>query len=136
VHALTNAETPFTVGIFGEWGVGKSTIIAAVKDRLSEEGDVAFAYFDAWRYEDVALRREFLRDVATQLEKAKQLSGFKVEKDLRDLDVEIASPEEAGFKFSWPEALRSLLTLVVGFVVIFALLRARVAPQFLHPARR
>jgi putative ribosome biogenesis GTPase RsgA len=42
VKALTEAPPPFTVGIFGEWGVGKSTIIAAVRSRLREKDDVAF----------------------------------------------------------------------------------------------
>src|SRR5205807_1469230 len=60
--SLKEASTPFTVGLFGPWGVGKSSILEETKEELS--GACAYAYFDAWRYEGSALRRHFLRDIA------------------------------------------------------------------------
>jgi len=124
VDALTRAPTPFTVGVFGEWGVGKSTIIAAVKQRLPRA--VAFAYFDAWRYEGDALRRQLLRDVARQLTDAKQLDrSFDMNRDLRDLDVEVSTPDEAGLSFSVRELIRAGLQLIVTLAFVYALLRIR-----------
>jgi hypothetical protein len=40
----------FTVGLYGPWGSGKSTLLGAIKERLSEDGQVVLAEFDAWRY--------------------------------------------------------------------------------------
>src|SRR5437868_3303347 len=72
---LTTAEPPSTVGLFGPWGVGKSSILLDVKRRLSNGW--AFVLFDAWRYEGDALRRHFLKEAASQLKSAGQLhSGY------------------------------------------------------------
>ena len=35
-QTLTDAPAPFAVGIFGPWGVGKSTIIGEVRRRLPD----------------------------------------------------------------------------------------------------
>ena len=47
---VTDEHAPATVGVFGRWGVGKSTIVAGLQERL-ESTKAAFVYFDAWRYE-------------------------------------------------------------------------------------
>jgi hypothetical protein len=41
----------FTVGIYGAWGSGKSSLLNALARRLSSETDVIPVLFDAWRYE-------------------------------------------------------------------------------------
>jgi hypothetical protein len=41
----------FTIGIYGAWGSGKSSLLNAVARRLSKETDVIPVLFDAWRYE-------------------------------------------------------------------------------------
>jgi hypothetical protein len=48
--------TPFTVGLLGEWGAGKSSILRLVEDRLEESApslgiEFDFARFNAWEYE-------------------------------------------------------------------------------------
>src|SRR6266508_5387944 len=70
---LADAEPPFTLGLFGPWGVGKTTIIEEVGRRLPDH--CAFALFDAWRYEGDALRRHFLVEVSRQLQEAGHLEN-------------------------------------------------------------
>jgi KAP family P-loop domain len=41
----------FTIGIYGEWGSGKSSLLNAVAKNLSQKTDVVPVLFDAWRYE-------------------------------------------------------------------------------------
>jgi hypothetical protein len=41
----------FTIGIYGPWGSGKSSILRALEQRLAQERDVTPVFFDAWRYE-------------------------------------------------------------------------------------
>jgi hypothetical protein len=122
VDTLLEAEAPFTLGVFGDWGIGKTTIIRAIGDRVRAAGS-AFVIFDVWRYEDDALRRQFLREVAQQLRETNQLRrwgwrkhwrSYKPERELRDLEVDVPVPEER-FRLS----LRGLLAAFLHFVVIF-----------------
>lgn len=41
----------FTIGIYGPWGSGKSSILKALEARLAAEPEVTPVLFDAWRYE-------------------------------------------------------------------------------------
>lgn len=50
--------TPHTIGIFGSWGTGKSTIINLLKN--DKKLDMPVFLFDAWKYQDDSLRRIFL----------------------------------------------------------------------------
>ena len=40
---ISNSKTPFTIGLFGGWGVGKSSIIKTIKDKFNNDikSDVA-----------------------------------------------------------------------------------------------
>ena len=64
VAALADAPSRFTIGLFGPWGTGKSTVLDEVGRRLNlpTSRGTAFAAFDAWRYDGDSLRREFIRE--------------------------------------------------------------------------
>ena len=66
---LLEAEPPFTAGLFGAWGVGKTTIINEVGARLRADhtDTTAFVTLAAWRSEGGSFRREFLREAEQQL---------------------------------------------------------------------
>jgi hypothetical protein len=42
---------PFTIGIFGEWGSGKTSLMRMVESTLSNEEHVVTVWFNAWRFE-------------------------------------------------------------------------------------
>src|SRR5688572_19109153 len=100
---VTDDAAPSTVGVFGPWGVGKSTIVEGLPSVLPE--DTAYAYFDAWKYEEDSLRRQFLRDCTSQLDASGQLSDFNVEENLTELDVDTQTVKE-GLGLSWRRAIR------------------------------
>jgi len=60
-NIILSSESPFTIGIFGDWGTGKTTLMRMIEDRVSAHtphGDkpagsptVIPVWFDAWRYE-------------------------------------------------------------------------------------
>lgn len=66
---------PFTIGLDGEWGSGKTSVVYEVWTRLNTLGQTAFAqvYFDAWKYERDSLRRQFLIKAHEDLVKQKLL---------------------------------------------------------------
>jgi hypothetical protein len=41
----------FTVGIYGAWGSGKTSLLKAIEARLDQDGTTVVVYFDAWRHE-------------------------------------------------------------------------------------
>ena len=56
MFAAPEQGTPFTVGLLGDWGAGKSTVLKFIRDRLEkiEEStgrEFDFAVFNAWQYE-------------------------------------------------------------------------------------
>ncbi|MEX0973173.1 MAG: P-loop NTPase fold protein [Solirubrobacterales bacterium] len=85
VAALDSLPVNFTMGLFGPWGSGKSTILEEVRRRItSDEAAVrsGFVLFDAWRYDGDPLRREFLKESARTLSE----QGLLEEKAVGDLD--------------------------------------------------
>lgn len=50
-NAALGTPGPFTIGIFGEWGTGKTSLMKMLEDYLAEDKDVITVWFNAWRYE-------------------------------------------------------------------------------------
>jgi hypothetical protein len=53
VLALAAIDTrgPFTIGVFGEWGTGKTSLMRLVQKQLDQSQHVVTVWFNAWRYE-------------------------------------------------------------------------------------
>ncbi len=69
--AIENApeKGTFIIGLFGEWGIGKSSIIKTVQDRLKKahKEKIKVITYDAWKYVDDNFRRTFILDINEQL---------------------------------------------------------------------
>lgn len=59
----SNTMEPLYIGVIGEWGSGKSTI---VKTTLSQLHNVKIFEYDAWKYEDDGFRRTFIKQMLNQ----------------------------------------------------------------------
>jgi hypothetical protein len=66
---LTSNTPPLSVGLFGSWGIGKSSIVNILFRMLNErsDGDYKTIYFNAWKYSGDSFRRQFLIEVASQI---------------------------------------------------------------------
>ena len=65
---LEKNPPPLSIGLFGSWGIGKSSIIFSLIKKLKKENPkILPIYFNAWKYSGDSFRREFLLSVATQL---------------------------------------------------------------------
>jgi len=114
--------TPFTIGLFGKWGTGKTTILDALKRRFHAT-EIAVVKIDAWKHEGDALRRTFLQDTVNQLQERqgdKQYLGtsFKLSENLR---VPISRTFQSGIKPNWSLLWPLLIVLAVlvgvGFLI-------------------
>lgn len=57
---IKEAPNPFTFGLYGQWGVGKSTICKLIEKALEKNEEFKVFYFDTWKYERDSFRRQFL----------------------------------------------------------------------------
>ncbi|MBI9008995.1 MAG: hypothetical protein JEZ05_03100 [Tenericutes bacterium] len=71
IQSTSETSTTETIGLFGEWGSGKSTVINAVKlkfknDKIKLHGkrSVTFVECDAWKYSEYDFKESFLMQIA------------------------------------------------------------------------
>jgi len=101
--------TPFTIGLFGKWGTGKSTITNLLHEKLKQKGIVVVS-FDVWKYEEDSLRRTFLQSVVDVFKKEKILQkGYSLE---RPLYLTLTANSEDEPKFNW-KRLKNIPALIV-----------------------
>jgi hypothetical protein len=62
----TEPNKVFTIGFFGSWGTGKSSIIETSKQDF-DQTKVKFITYDAWQYVNDSFRRMFLRKLREDL---------------------------------------------------------------------
>jgi len=67
---LLRSETPINIGLYGKWGVGKSSIVHMLKEAIEKDEklkDFKYAEIDAWRLSDTSLRQGLLEEINAQL---------------------------------------------------------------------
>ena len=65
---IQSCPSPFTIGLFGKWGTGKTTVINLLISNLrSAKKPMAVATVDAWKYEEDSLRRQLLISLDDEL---------------------------------------------------------------------
>jgi len=78
--AINSCDTPFTIGLVGGWGVGKSSIAKTLQERINnnQEEDVKVFIYNAWKYSGDSFRRTFLLELLNffKIDRANQLSNF------------------------------------------------------------
>lgn len=126
---LKDDTSPHTIGLFGAWGAGKSTVIEMVKN--DDELDMPVFIFDAWKYKDDTLRRTFLIKLVDFLKDNK----IKIDEDIltplynsttnsttRNGDS-VKDDEKPWYKKLWKAvrrfALLGILILSVIFIILF-----------------
>lgn len=69
LRLIRRNDPPLTIGLFGSWGIGKSTILNILSKNIerSDGSKLKFIYFNAWKYSGDSFRRQFLIEVARQI---------------------------------------------------------------------
>lgn len=158
VRALVNmildsgTDTPLTIGIFGPWGSGKTSLMRMVEDGITQgavkDDPYPTVWFDAWKYdkEDVLWRALLIRVLealrpAAPKEDEKESKEAKearenLEQRLDDLQgslYHIIDREELGsFQLDWKELAQGAIKGGIHFGLSFLPVVGRLLPQMLN----
>ncbi len=118
---LKDDTSPHTIGLFGAWGAGKSTVIEMVKN--DDELDLPVFIFDAWKYQEDTLRRTFLIKLVEYLRN----EGYDLPDDIlvnlySSRTLSIAKKHKANTKVSTRSKIWSFVKKYMPFILVVLLL--------------
>jgi tetratricopeptide (TPR) repeat protein len=67
---------PFTVGVYGQWGTGKTSLLRLVEKELEKDDDIVTVWFNAWQYEkEERIVFSLLASIIEKLDADKEIYG-------------------------------------------------------------
>jgi hypothetical protein len=115
---LLRSETPINIGLYGRWGVGKSSILSMLKEQI-EKPDLSqqfrYLYVDTWKLSPQTLKQEVLVELNTQLE---SFTTSQIEDRLYNVKQEMYF-DKSIIKAGWP------LLIILGGGILGYLLYAQ-----------
>jgi len=71
---LPHISTPFTIGVYGDWGSGKTSFMNMLSAYLSQKNNLKTFWFNAWQYEnETSLLLPLLSKLANEIDKKSEL---------------------------------------------------------------
>lgn len=116
VSVIEKVEPPFTMGLFGRWGTGKTTIAANVNKVFKNKEGYKCLFFDAWKYERDSLRRQFLIELDDQVFKGRLFFKKILNQSLSKPEIPSASEI---LKFTFKSGGIKLLLTILGLILLF-----------------
>lgn len=108
----TPTDVSFTIGLFGEWGSGKSSIVRTVEEDFNKTKKIKFVVYDAWKYSNDSFRRMFLLKLQEEL-------GFgrteKFDSFYRNKTSDVAVKRKADWKY----ILFTIAILFLGILLVY-----------------
>lgn len=104
----TEPDKVFTIGLFGKWGTGKSSIIKT-SQRDFDEKKIKFITYDAWQYVNDSFRRMFLRKLREELR-------YEETDDIRRFYENESKDMGETYKFNWKNIPISIIILSILFI--------------------
>jgi formylglycine-generating enzyme required for sulfatase activity len=119
---IQTGNTPLTIGVFGTWGSGKTSLMKMVKKQLPD--DFTVAWFDAWKYDkEESLWRAFLLCVLNALKERASLQEKPVEEFeklqsliYRDMEIEKVGGVTIDLAKLGSVAVKGLAQLSLSFI--------------------
>lgn len=102
LNNLKNESTSLTIGLFGEWGSGKTKLLQLIQEEIEKQENklIIPVFFNAWRYEKeehliIPLLKTAFYEIKERQQKMEGPSAFKdISKTLGNIIIALA----AGFK--------------------------------------
>lgn len=98
----TNIRCSMVVGIFGEWGSGKSSILFMLENFLNSERDVATISFNSWLYKDTSnLCDELFKLISVEITKRNMFEESEILKSIAAYSKKLAEFKVVGSPLSF-----------------------------------
>jgi len=114
---LVKSETPINIGLYGRWGVGKSSILNMLREELEKKpltDQFRYLFVDAWGLSHISLKQEVLVAINSQL---KTYSQSEIEDILYNIREETTTNIKNVFKRGWPFFTMFGVGLAVAYVL-------------------
>lgn len=123
---IAKCPTPFTIGLFGKWGTGKTTILNLLQDYLKQM-KIAAVKFDIWKHETDSLRITFLKEITRQLKD----NGYLTKKFKLSDNMESTISRTYGTDFKLDKTAFKMFGVAVFFLLLSIGLVTTYFPKFL-----
>ena len=114
----TPKDKPFIIGLFGEWGSGKSSIIKTALKKCEEEkkDNIVDITYDAWKYSNDSFRRTFLLEIQKKLgfKQSELMEQFYENKNIDIIRINILQVLAFFFFFIYITSLLYLYLLLIS----------------------
>jgi Uncharacterized conserved protein len=123
VDIIQTGNTPLTIGVFGTWGSGKTSLMRMVKKKLPKK--FAVSWFDAWKYDkEETLWRVLLLQVLSEIRAAIPQDNNEDLDEINDLEFSLYAPVDrekvGGMTVEWGKMGQGLvegaLQIGLGFL--------------------
>jgi len=113
-NVILHNETPSTIGIFGEWGSGKTSLMLMIEDQLIKK-NIKTIWFNAWKYnKEEALWRALILCILNSLNKDQN-----IDIETKEKLYEAISTEKLGqMQVDWLEIGKALVQGIGSFILI------------------
>ncbi len=112
-EVINNApsDVAFTIGLFGEWGSGKSSIVKTVEEEFIKTRKIKFVVYDAWKYSNDSFRRMFLLKLQQDL-------GFERTEKFESFYRNKTSDVAVDRRVDWKYIVFTALILLIGIALV------------------
>jgi len=128
MELIIKCPSPYTIGLYGKWGTGKTSLILILKQLFSEKS-IPVLIFDVWKHEGEGLKRSFLAEIERQLknlgdeylDKEFQLDD-RVTKEYKETIKGELKIDKTLLKKIWKSCSKYLYISIAALFIIFIVL--------------
>lgn len=119
-ESILGTDTPCTIGIFGEWGMGKTSMMNMTRDNIKEDSkNYISVWFNAWQYENE--EHTIVPLIATIIKEIKkQIKELEKEPLTDETEEKVKMLEKVEKKVSWLHKVNNALRSVASGISIEA----------------
>ena len=115
---VTNEKNlPITIGLYGDWGSGKSSVLEILKEQLKDDEETVVVYFDGWTFESFDdAKIALIQGIVDELEKNKKFLS-KVGDGVSGLKEDFVKLKDS---INWMRLLKVTAKMAVPTIAAFA----------------